>query len=216
MSKIMIAGLAVIAMGGTAVAQDPPADGEGGGGDTTGGDTTGGGDAAAPPAGDPAGDPAMAPAGAKGSKVIGIDVGGALPLGDFADAADFGIAVLGRFEFGINDMLAVTGRVGLTYWLAKEPISSYMFIPVYAGIKYNIGTSGLFASAEAGITHIRASVDFMGMSASDSETKFGALVGAGFQKGKIQARAGLWLPSLGDAGDGQAIMATIGYDVVAL
>ena len=56
----------------------------------------------------------------------------------------------------------------------------------------------------------------MGVSGSDSETKFGAVVGAGYQKGKIQARAGFWLPSLEDAGDGQAIMATVGYDIMSM
>jgi hypothetical protein len=210
LSKFVIAGLAVAAMTGTAVAQDAPAD-------PPAGDGTGDGSTAAP-TGDPATSEPMAPAmaGGKGSKTIGVDVGGALPLGDFGDAADFGIIGLGRFEFGISDMLAVTARAGITYWLAKDPISSYLFIPVYAGIKYKIGTSGLFAHAEAGITHIRVSIDVAGASASDSETKFGAVVGAGYQKGKLQARAGLWLPSLEDAGDGQAIMATIGYDLVSL
>lgn len=217
LSKFVIAGLAVTAMTGTALADDPPAGEEGGGGDTSGGgDATGGGDAAAPPAGDPAAPAEPAAAGGKGAKTIGIDVGGALPLGDFADAADFGIAALGRFEFGINDMLAVTARAGITYWLAKDPIDSYIFIPIYAGVKYKIGTSGLFAHAELGLTHMRVSVDIMGASASDSENKFGAVVGAGYQMNKIQIRAGLWLPSLEDAGDGQAIMATVGYDVVAL
>ena len=215
LSKFMIAGLAVTAMTGTALADDPPAGEEGGGGDAAGGDAAGGGDAAAPA---PTGDPAAAPAaaGGKGSKTLGVDVGGALPLGDFADFADFGIMALGRFEYGLNDQLAVTARLGLTYWLAKDPVSSYIFVPIYAGVKYNIGTSGLFAHAEAGITHIRVSIDIMGVSGSDSETKFGAVVGAGYQKGKIQARAGFWLPSLEDAGDGQAIMATVGYDIMSM
>lgn len=211
-AKIMIAGLATAAMTGTALADDPPADG-GGGGDTTGGDTTGGGDAAAPPA-DPVADPAMAPAGGK-TKSIGADVGGVLPLSDYADAVDFGIAVLGRFEFGINEMLAVTGRAGLIYHIGGalgDVDATLISIPIMAGISYKIGTSGLFATAEAGIVYNRVSAD----AGSESETDFGAIVGAGYQAGKIKGRAGLFLPDLEHAGDAQGILVTVGYDFATL
>ena len=212
LSKFMIAGLAVAAMTGTALADDPPADGTGGGdGTTTGGDATGGGDAAAPTT-DPAAPAAEAPAGGK-TKVIGADAVVVIPLGDYADAANAALGAMGRFEFGLNPQLAITARAGLLYNLAKEiggETPTILMIPVQAGAKYGIGTSGLFVQGEVGFTHTRTSVgDF-----SDSTTKLSFEAGAGFQKGKLNARAGFWYIASDPALMG--IMASVGFDFASL
>ncbi|MDQ3366036.1 MAG: porin family protein [Myxococcota bacterium] len=195
-------------MSGTAFAQepdgDPPEDGA-----TLEADGT----ATVDPA--PAPEPMMEPTAGPG-KVIGVDAAFVLPLSDYGDAADFAVGALGRFEFGINNMLSVTARAGLLYHIGTPEGFSLMFIPIYAGVKYNIGTSGLFAFGEAGLTYIRASVEIGGMSASDSETKLGVNVGAGYQAGKIQARVGLLLPDVGEAADAHGIMASVGFDIAAL
>jgi len=207
LSKFMIAGLAVAAMTGTALADDPPADGTGGGdGTTTGGDATGGGDATAPTTTDPA---AAAPASGK-TKTLGADAVVVIPLGDYADAANAGIGAMGRFEFGLNPALAITARAGLIYNLAKEGIDTFLMIPVHAGGKYSIGTSGLFVQAELGITHSRIST-----AAGDAnKTKFSFEGGAGFQKGKLNARAGFYYVATDPALQG--IMASVGFDFVAM
>jgi hypothetical protein len=81
-------------------------------------------------------------------------------------------------------------------------------IPVHAGGKYNIGTSGLFIQAELGITHARISPgDF-------AETKFSFEGGAGFQKGKLNARAGFYYVATDNALQG--IMASVGFDFVSM
>jgi hypothetical protein len=207
LSKFVLAGLAVAAMTGTAIAQDAPAD-------PPAGDGTGDGSTAAP-TGDPAAtDPAMAPAPAAG-KSIGADVVAVLPLGDYADGASFAIGALGRFEYGVKPNIAITVRAGLIYNLAKEieligETPTILMIPAHVGGKYMIGTSGLFGQAELGITHIRTSI----ADESNSETKFSFEVGAGYQKGKISARAGLWYIAADDAL--MSIMASVGYDFAAL
>ena len=202
----MIAGLAVAAMTGTAFAEDPPAD-----------------PATDPAATDPAAtdpnaapattDPAMAaPAGGK-TKVIGADAVVVIPLGDYADAANAALGAMGRFEFGLNPQLAITARAGLLYNLAKEiggETPTILMIPVQAGAKYGIGTSGLFVQGEVGFTHTRTSVgDF-----SDSTTKLSFEAGAGFQKGKLNARAGFWYIASDPALMG--IMASVGFDFASL
>lgn len=204
LSKFMIAGLALAAMTGTALAQDPPAD-------PAAGDPAATDPAATDPAATPAAEPAMeAPAGGK-TKVIGADVAFIFPLGDFADAVDAAFGALGRFEFGLNPALAITGRAGLLYALAKTDGVTLLMIPVYGGVKYKIGTSGLFAHGEVGIVHSRVSVDGGG---SDSETKISFDAGAGYQMGKLQFRAGFWYVASDPASMG--LLASAGFDFASL
>lgn len=209
LSKFVIAGLSVAVMTGTAMADDPPA------GDAAGGgaDATGGGDATAP-TGDPAA-PAPEPAAAAGgkTKTIGADAVFVLPLGDYGDVANAAIGAMGRFEFGLNPALAITARAGLLYNLAKElggETPTILMIPVQAGAKYMIGTSGLFGQGEVGFTHTRISIGDL----SDSSTKLSFEVGAGYQKGKLSARAGFWY--IADDTALMGIMASVGYDFAAL
>src|SRR5690349_14283374 len=145
LSKFVIAGLAVAAMTGTALAQDPPADGT---------DPAATDPAAPAPTGDPAmtTDP-MAPA--IQTKSLGVDVIGVLPLGDYADISDFGIGGALRFEYGLKPLIAITARAGLIYNIVPEGIDSFLLIPVHVGAKYTVGTSGLFVQGELGITHGR-------------------------------------------------------------
>ena len=205
LSKCVIAALTLAAMSGTALAQDPPPDDAAGG--EVSGDAAVGGDATTPPA--TTEDPAMAPA-APG-KVIGADAVFLLPLGDYADAADAAFGALGRFEFGINAALSITARAGLLYNLSKLDGVTVLFIPVYAGVKYKIGTSGLFGHGEVGINHARISVDGGG---SDSETKLSFQAGAGYQMGKLQFRGGFWYNASDPAFMG--IMASAGFDFASL
>jgi len=205
LSKFVIAGLTVAAMTGTAVAQDAPAD-------PPAGDATGDGSTPATTADPAATDPAMEPAPAAG-KSIGVDVVGILPLGDYADGANFALGGLARFEYGVKPNIAVTVRAGLIYNFAKEILGetpTILMIPVHVGGKYMIGTSGLFGQAELGITHVRTSVgDF-----SDSETKFSFEAGAGYQKGKLAFRAGFYYIASDPALMG--IMASVGFDFASL
>jgi hypothetical protein len=216
MKKTLIVAMTLSALTGTAMADDPPAGGDaGGGGDASGGggDATGGGDAAAPaPTGGDATGGDMAAA-AK-TKSIGVDVVGVLPLSDYGDAADFGIGALARFEYGLKPNIAITARAGLIYNLAKDPISTFLLIPVHVGGKYSIGTSGLFVQGELGITHARVSIDIAGATADDNNTKFSFEAGAGYQKGKLSARAGFYYVATDNALQG--IMASVGYDFAAL
>lgn len=151
--------------------------------------------------------------------IIGADAVLSFPVGDYGDAVDASLGVLARLEFPLKPNLSITGRVGYIADIGEASGFDLSYIPLYGGIKSTIsggGTSRLFLFGEVGATIVRASVEFMGQEASDSETKFGLTGGLGYQSGKIQARAGLWFPSLGDADDGFGIMANVGYDFVQL
>ncbi|CAN5176461.1 hypothetical protein BH11MYX1_BH11MYX1_04270 [soil metagenome] len=171
-------------------------------------------DPAAPP---PASTETM---GGTGSKIIGVDVVGILPLGDYSNGASFGIGGLARFEYGVSDLLAVTGRAGYIYNLGTPSGVGLAFIPVLVGATYKVGPPGLFVYGELGFTNIRVSVDVMGVSGNSSQTKFSFGAGAGYQTGKIKARVGLFLPGSEDNGTSSTtlygIMASVGYDIAAL
>ena len=101
---------------------------------------------------------------------------------------------MGRFEFAVNPQISVTARLGYLYHLGTPSGTSLSFIPILFGGTYQIGTSGLFAAAEIGITNIRSSVDVMGISGSNSDTKFAFDVGVGYQKDKLKGRVSFYMP----------------------
>ncbi|MBK9036582.1 MAG: hypothetical protein IPL61_35920 [Myxococcales bacterium] len=148
----------------------------------------------------------------KGPKVLGVDGVAVLPLGDYGDFADFAVGGLLRFELPLTPELGVSVRAGYIADVGTPAMVSTSYIPFYVGARYNVGSGGLFVAGEIGLTVLRASIG----SASDSETKLGANVGAGYQKGKLSGRVSLWLPSLGDSGDAQGIMANVGIDILSL
>lgn len=206
LSKTLFIAAATIGMSSVAFAQD-------------GGDAAPAGDATTTepaPATTPEPAPAggeMAPAANPKAKTLGADVVAVLPIGDYADLASFAIGALGRFELGINANLAVTARAGFIYNLAKDQggvTPTVYMIPVMAGVRYNIGTSGLFADGEVGINYSHVSVSGF----SDSTTKLTFQVGPGYQKGKIEARAGLWYTATDPAS--MAIMASVGFNFASM
>jgi hypothetical protein len=164
----------------------------------------------------PAPAPTPAPAGGSGTKTIGVDVAGVLPTGDYSDAASFAIGAFGRFEFGINDKLAITGRVGFLYHLGTPDGESIYMIPIYAGAKYSF-TPQIFGFGEVGLNHVNISIDIGGVSGSNSFDKLSISAGAGYKiNQQISARAGIfYTPGVGDdpaTVDLIGVMASVGYD----
>jgi len=151
---------------------------------------------------------------------VGVDVTGILPLGDYSDAASFGIGALARFEYAVNPQLSITGRAGYIYNLGTPDGFSLSLIPILAGATYHVGPPAVFVYGELGVTMIRSSVDVMGVSGSNSDTKFSFGAGVGYQKEKIKARVGFYMPGSEDNGNGGSttlygIMASVGYDFAA-
>ena len=151
--------------------------------------------------------------------IIGVDAMVSIPVGDYGDASDAALGALARIEFPVTPKLSITGRLGFIFDIGTPDGFSSSYIPIYGGVKSTIsggGTNRLFAFGELGATIARVTIDIGGQEFSDSETKLGLTGGIGYQAGKVQARAGLWFPSLGDADNGFGIMANVGYDFVQL
>jgi len=184
---------------GSAWAQDEPAGGE-------------------EPAGDPTADPAGGEAGGEETTPTEPETGGgemageapkplrfgvaaliALPIGDLADAAGFGIGVLGGVLYALNPKMAIAGHVGLVYHLPKEIVtdvnSTLMEIPIIAGIRYAV-IPKLAIGADTGINIMRFSTDVDGAE-TDTNTRIPLAIHAAYMlNANMSLGAGLWIPNL--------------------
>jgi hypothetical protein len=166
-------------------------------------------------------------AAADAPKTIGLDGGLAMPTGDWGDAAGVGIGALARFEMPLQTKLTFTARAGYIQHLGVDGPdgagdSSTSEVPLFAGVRYAFsgaeeGSSKQFyGAAELGFVIYRVSIDVNGQSMSNSDTNLGMTLGAGYRTGKLDLRANLFFPDVGEAGDAMALMATIGYDLTTL
>jgi hypothetical protein len=145
-------------------------------------------------------------------KTFGVDAMAVVPVGDYAEAATVGIGALGRLEVPAGPGF-VTGRAGVIFHAMKTNAdASLTLVPIYAGYRYPLGTGGGYIAGELGVTIGFGTVEtqFGSMSASDSE--LGATFMAGFRKGALDLRAGLFAPDLDDA---VGLLASAGYDFAA-
>jgi hypothetical protein len=148
-----------------------------------------------------------------------------MPLGDWGDAVGFGIGALARYEHPMSSVLRITGRIGYIHHLSKDLSdnqvgegvtveSSASQVPLFGGLKYMFGSA--YFGGELGLVRLAVTVKASqdngpSMEQDDSEFKLGATLGAGYESGPFDVRGQLLLPSIGDVGDVQGLMATAGY-----
>ncbi|HEU5057608.1 MAG TPA: hypothetical protein VFU21_13835, partial [Kofleriaceae bacterium] len=126
------------------------------------------------------------------------------------DTAGIGIGILGGATYGLSDKLALAGNVGLIYHLAKNDVT-VIEIPIIAGVRFNV-IPQLALGADTGINIIRASIEFMGESESDTNTRIPLALHAGYGvTPNIVVGAGLWLPNFLLREDGE----DMGIDIAA-
>ncbi len=165
---------------------------------------------------------AAAPAAADTIRTIGIDGGSVLPTGDWGDSAGLGLGALARMEMPLAPKLTLSARLGYFHHLSKESDgteSSTSEIPLFTGVRYQFsGTEAaqLYGAAELGFVIARISLENNGQSMSDSDTNLGMSLGGGYRKGKLDLRANLFFPDVGELGDALGLMATVGYDLTTL
>ena len=119
----------------------------------------------------------------KGNNQIGIGAEVGIPTGDFGEAmkAGFGGAVKGLY--GIGTAGQITGTIGYTSFKMKgsseDAKMSIGILPILAGYRHNF--SGFYVEPQVGYSIVRAKVDMLGQSESDSEGAFAWAAGAGYQ-----------------------------------
>lgn len=154
------------------------------------------------------------------SKVsVGGDVAFVPLLGDLSNAAGPGFGALAAGGYRPLPPLEITARVGYVHHLSRDHgggSTGIAEIPVLFGARYHFfqGKNGPYAGAELGPDYVigRASTGaFGGGTASDSELKVGATLGAGYLYRGFDARAQAFVLDLGHAGDSLALMVNVGY-----
>ncbi|MBL8608381.1 MAG: hypothetical protein JNL38_13740 [Myxococcales bacterium] len=161
---------------------------------------------------------------APGKVAVGGDAAFVPLIGDLSNAAGPGIGVLGAAGYRPMPSLEVTARLGYIHHLNKDfggGTTGISQIPALLGARYHVfpTLSTPYVAAELGPNYViaRSSTGaFGGGSASSSELKVGATIGAGYMYKGFDARAQAFVLDLGHAGDTLALMVNVGYrfDVV--
>ncbi len=141
---------------------------------------------------------------------LAVDALAVVPVGDYANAATVGGGAAARFEVPLGPVFA-TACAGIVGNVMRTD-SSLTMLPFYAGVRVPIGASGAYAAGELGITYMIGSVSTAYGSASASDTKLGLAAWAGYRRGALDLRGGLFAP---DAGNALAVIASAGIDVAA-
>jgi len=141
---------------------------------------------------------------------IGVDGAVVVPVGNYANVATVGVGALARIEVPAGAGF-FTGRAGVIAHASRVD-SMLTLVPLYAGYRLPLGTSGAYLAGELGLTVGFATVDtpFGRMSASDTE--LGLTLGGGLKRGALDLRAGLFAPDVNNA---VALIGTVGYDFAA-
>ncbi|HNS98510.1 MAG TPA: hypothetical protein PKL73_16275, partial [Polyangiaceae bacterium] len=123
------------------------------------------------------------------------------------------LGALLKLEVPVNPGLEVTGRAGYLYGLEKNDCCSMSDIPIWAGVRYFFDGSfeNAYVGGELGLNMVTAKVEVMGVSASASDTDFGAGLSVGFKPGDLDVRGTFSMLDLGHAGDSMLVGASVGY-----
>ena len=116
---------------------------------------------------------------------IGANVGLAMPMGDWSDGYNMGFGGSANGEYALNDNMSLGLNIGYYSFGGKTDGYSWSFIPIVADFKYSFMTEGFMPYAGLGLGMFMGTskVDFMGISMSASESKFGFVPTAGFWMG---------------------------------
>jgi hypothetical protein len=152
--------------------------------------------------------------------LLGADLQGPVPLGNFGEFANFGVGILPRYEYLLTPTLNLTGFI---YHFAKEHEhaagtvrSSFWEIPLLAGVKYAF-TDALYAAGELGMFLTNGSTEIVDGGAveglfSDFDSNFGLTLGGGYRMGKLDFRVGLHVVEVQRFGDTLMVAANVGYN----
>lgn len=157
-------------------------------------------------------------------RVLGIDVGANVPIGDLGDAIGTQFGALLRYEQTIAPNMAVTLRGGWLRGSEKEfSVGTTKFnigmdsITLLGGVVYRTagGPDGLFVSAEVG-ANMLSSHSTNATVSSDGKTKFGGDLGVGFRADALSFRGGVLVFDLSEAKKTMGALLTVGWDFKGL
>jgi hypothetical protein len=162
--------------------------------------------------------PGTASSGEDTQMTVGVDFANAFPVGNFADAANFGFGSLFRFEYNINESpLAVTTRTGYLWHNSKDvgpATASFSQVPLLAGLKYSPPTVPIYVAGELGAVIAMTSTEGgFGGDTNNTETNLGFSAGAGYELGILDVRLSLNFLDVSNMADAMTIGFTFGLNV---
>lgn len=144
-----------------------------------------------------------------------------VPLDTYGEDADFGLGLLGRYEYRMGSKLHLTGRAGpVLHDASRDGHGLFMFLAM-AGMRYNLDPdqeTGTFFTMAFGLNYVRVSAAAMGVRATDAEPELAIDLGGGFQFRRVQVRGTVfYTPHVGASFGGDAVSylglaLTLGYD----
>lgn len=130
----------------------------------------------------------------------------ALPVGDWGTTAGLGFGGFGKFEYGLNEDMAVQGSVGFITWGSKDNggiKTSATAIPIIAAFKYNldkVAKMPFYGFAELGIWSLSQKVEggvpgFFTVAGTVTSSESVLAIGAGYDTGMLDISAKFLLKS---------------------
>lgn len=109
---------------------------------------------------------------------VGGDIGLALPVGDFSDAAGLGFGIDAKAIFPLNPDIAIGASLGYYTWAEKVDGFGYSNIPITGTFMYFLspGPTRFYIGGDLSINMLTATVDlggFFGGSVSSTDTYLG-------------------------------------------
>jgi hypothetical protein len=148
---------------------------------------------------------------------VGSELEFGLPIGNYADINGVGGALMVTGEYPLLDVLSATARIGFQFHMEKNipgvGDARVHSIPVLLGAKYYLmpERQGLFGALELGMFDLLTGVSSGGVSASQSDLKFGAGLGIGYAMKEWSARVNVHSHDVGHFGDSIMVTAGVGY-----
>jgi hypothetical protein len=104
---------------------------------------------------------------------LGGDIGLALPVGDFGNAAGLGFGIDAKAIFPINPDIAIGASIGYYSWGEKVTGISYSNIPIAGTFMYFVsqGPSRFYIGSDLSINMLSVKIDFGGFFGSQSSTE---------------------------------------------
>ena len=103
-----------------------------------------------------------------------------IPIGNFSDGSSFGLGLQVGADIAVAPNVAIVGGLGVTNYFTKGDSVTLINVPVSGGVRYAFDklTHGPYVGGGLDINILHASVDFNGVSASDTNAKLGLGVGS--------------------------------------
>jgi len=123
----------------------------------------------------------------QGAMSVGGGLNLGLPMGTFGDVAGFGFGFQARFQYGLNDQLALAGSLGYISFSEKNSVSSSA-LPILVSARYYFtpGEGRVYGQADAGLTSLSQTFNisfggFGSVSGTGSTTNFSIGFGGGYE-----------------------------------